>query len=63
MAIIGYVCTAYPDTEMSLIFLPFVHFKAHHAIKAIMTLDAAGILFKWQFLDHAAHLGGAIIGM
>lgn len=30
MAIIGYVCTAYPDTEMSLIFLPFVHFKAHH---------------------------------
>ncbi|XP_075217505.1 presenilins-associated rhomboid-like protein, mitochondrial isoform X1 [Lycorma delicatula] len=63
MAIIGYVCTAYPDTDMSLIFLPFVHFKAHHAIKAIMTLDAAGILFKWQFFDHAAHLGGAIVGI
>ncbi|XP_075230187.1 presenilin-associated rhomboid-like protein, mitochondrial [Lycorma delicatula] len=28
-----------------------------------MTLDAAGILFKWQFFDHAAHLGGAIVGI
>lgn len=28
MAVIGYICTMYPNTELSLIFLPFIRFKA-----------------------------------
>lgn len=33
------------------------------AIKAIVALDSAGIIMGWKFFDHAAHLGGAILGM
>ncbi len=28
MGIIGYTCTKYPDTMLSIIFLPFFAFKA-----------------------------------
>lgn len=33
------------------------------AIKAIMALDTAGVIFGWKIFDHAAHLGGALCGM
>ncbi|KAG0445517.1 hypothetical protein HPB47_014277 [Ixodes persulcatus] len=33
------------------------------ALKAIVAMDVAGILLKWQLLDHAAHLGGSIFGI
>lgn len=33
------------------------------AIKVIMSVDLAGVVFGWKFFDHAAHLGGALFGM
>lgn len=63
MGVLGYVCTQYPDTRLSIIFLPFFSFPAGAAIKVIMTLDAAGVLLGWRFFDHAAHLGGAAFGI
>uniref|UniRef100_A0A1B6E5C0 rhomboid protease n=1 Tax=Clastoptera arizonana TaxID=38151 RepID=A0A1B6E5C0_9HEMI len=63
LAVLAYVCTKYPDTQLSIIFLPFFTFSASVGIKAIMALDAAGIAFGWKFFDHAAHLGGALYGI
>ncbi|XP_026480989.1 presenilins-associated rhomboid-like protein, mitochondrial isoform X2 [Ctenocephalides felis] len=63
MGIIGYVCSQYPDTTLSIIFLPFLQFSAGAAIKGIMAMDLAGIIFGWKFFDHAAHLGGALTGI
>lgn len=63
MTILAYVCTQYPDTQLSILFLPMVTFSAGSAIKVIMGLDLAGVLLGWKFFDHAAHLGGAAFGV
>ncbi|EEC09320.1 conserved hypothetical protein [Ixodes scapularis] len=57
------MCVQYPDAQLAIIFLPFFTFSAGMALKAIVTMDVAGILLKWQLLDHAAHLGGSIFGI
>lgn len=63
MAVLAYVCTQYPDTQLSIILLPMWTFSAGTAIKFIVGLDLAGVLMGWKFFDHAAHLGGAAFGM
>lgn len=63
MAVIAYVCTQFPNTQLGILFIPGWHFSADSAIKAIMCLDVAGIIFRWRLFDHAAHLGGAAFGL
>ncbi|KAJ8968563.1 hypothetical protein NQ314_002227 [Rhamnusium bicolor] len=63
MAILGYVCTQYPDTRLGIILLPIFTFSAGTAIKFIIGLDTAGVIMGWKFFDHAAHLGGAACGI
>lgn len=63
MGVLGYSCTRFPDLQLSIIFLPFITFKASAAIKCIMALDGLGVLLGWKFFDHAAHLGGALFGV
>lgn len=63
MAVLGYVCTQYPDTRLGIILLPVFTFSAGAAIKFIIGLDTAGVLLGWKFFDHAAHLGGAAFGI
>lgn len=63
MSVLSYVCMQYPDTRLSIIFLPMYTFAAGNAIKVIMSMDLAGVILGWKFFDHAAHLGGAIFGM
>ncbi|XP_055639803.1 presenilins-associated rhomboid-like protein, mitochondrial [Toxorhynchites rutilus septentrionalis] len=63
MAILAYVCTVYPDTQLSIVFLPMFTFSAGAAIKVIMGIDLAGVVLGWKIFDHAAHLGGAVFGM
>ncbi|CAH4015167.1 unnamed protein product [Pieris brassicae] len=63
MAVLSYVCVQYPDTKLSIIFLPMYTFAAGTAIKVIMSVDLAGVVLGWKFFDHAAHLGGAFFGM
>jgi rhomboid-like protein len=46
-----------------IVFFPFFSFSSATAIKAILALDTAGLVFKWGFFDHAAHLGGTLFGM
>ena len=63
MGILGYVCTEFPNTYLSIIFLPMIKFTASTAIKTMMGVDTLGCLLRWQRLDHAAHLGGVIFGI
>lgn len=63
MAILAYVCAQYPEIKLSILFLPQLQFSAGNAIQAIMAFDVAGIIFRWKLFDHAAHLGGACIGL
>lgn len=63
MAILAYVCAQYPDTKLSIMFIPQWQFSAESAIRFIICLDLAGIVFRWKLFDHAAHLGGAALGL
>ncbi|XP_055389279.1 presenilins-associated rhomboid-like protein, mitochondrial isoform X2 [Condylostylus longicornis] len=63
MAILSFVCFEYPDTRLSILFIPMYTFSAAAAIKTIICFDLAGVLLRWKFFDHAAHLGGALFGM
>lgn len=57
------VCTAFPDSKLSIIFLPMYPFSADSALKFLMAFESLGVLMKWRFFDHAAHLGGILFGM
>jgi len=63
LALIAVACVTYPDMKLGILFLPFIQFPAGMALKGLMTLDAAGVLLKWKFFDHGAHLGGALFGL
>ncbi|TNM96654.1 hypothetical protein fugu_016315, partial [Takifugu bimaculatus] len=63
MAILATVCTKMPEAKLSIIFLPMFTFTASSALKAIVAMDAAGVVLGWRFFDHAAHLGGALFGI
>ncbi|XP_003747674.2 presenilins-associated rhomboid-like protein, mitochondrial [Galendromus occidentalis] len=62
-SVVAYVCMKSPDSQLQIIFLPMLTFKAITAIKGIMAFDFIGLLSKWSLLDHAAHLGGALYGI
>lgn len=63
MAVLAYTCSKHPDTLLSIVFLPFIVFKAGLGLKLIMGLDLTGLLLRWKTFDHAAHLGGALFGL
>lgn len=51
-----------PNINVSLIFLPFHSFPLDKAMPVIMGIDVIGLVRRWQSLDHAAHLSGAMMG-
>ncbi|KAK7156011.1 hypothetical protein R3I94_006166 [Phoxinus phoxinus] len=63
MTVLAAVCTKMPEAKMAIIFLPMYTFAAGTALKAIVALDAAGLILRWRFFDHAAHLGGVFFGI
>ncbi|XP_003975640.2 presenilin-associated rhomboid-like protein A, mitochondrial [Takifugu rubripes] len=63
MAVLAAVCTKVPEAKLGIIFLPMLTFSAGSALKALIAIDAAGLILGWRLLDHAAHLGGALFGI
>ncbi|XP_056328620.1 presenilins-associated rhomboid-like protein, mitochondrial isoform X2 [Danio aesculapii] len=63
MTVLAAVCTKIPEAKLGIVLLPVVSFSAGNALKALVALDIAGLLFGWRFFDHAAHLGGALFGV
>lgn len=59
-AILGYICTSRPETELLLFFIPIT---AGNVIKLAILVDSIGIIARWRFIDHAAHLGGSLFGV
>ncbi len=59
---IGCYGTLVPEAKLQIVFLPIV-FTAATAIKGLMAIDTIGILARWHFFDHAAHLGGMLYGI
>merc|ERR1712062_368954 len=52
-----------PDARFKVVLSPdSLSFSAYHGILGIITLDCLGLLFRWRFLDHAAHLAGTATG-
>lgn len=60
LGVIAYVCISRPDSGLLLFFIPIA---AGNAIKGIIMLDTVGLLARWRFIDHAAHLGGSLFGV
>ncbi|KAI8898627.1 hypothetical protein BC833DRAFT_614837 [Globomyces pollinis-pini] len=52
-----------PQSQLGIVFLPGVHFRADEVLPLMMLVDAVGLVMRWQTFDHAAHLAGAIIGL
>ncbi|KJE96205.1 hypothetical protein CAOG_06562 [Capsaspora owczarzaki ATCC 30864] len=64
-ALLGIVASAvavHPNLAVGIPFVPDVYFPAWQAFAATCTLDVLGLIFRWRMFDHAAHLGGALIG-
>ncbi|XP_070539454.1 presenilin-associated rhomboid-like protein, mitochondrial [Ptychodera flava] len=62
MAVLGTVCTKFPDSQLQIIFLPFFSFSAGTGMMAIVGIETAGVLLRWTFFDHAGHLAGILLG-
>ncbi|GAU92206.1 hypothetical protein RvY_04318 [Ramazzottius varieornatus] len=60
---LGAVCTAFPDSKLSIIFLPMYTFSAGSALNVLLAFEALGVALRWSFFDHAAHLGGLLFGI
>lgn len=60
LGVIAYICVARPQSELLLFFIPIA---AGNAIKALMVVDFIGVIARWQYIDHAAHLGGSLFGV
>ncbi|GAA5830807.1 hypothetical protein JCM11251_001081 [Rhodosporidiobolus azoricus] len=53
---------AFPETSVSLIFLPFFPIPIGAATATLVAVDFIGLLRGWRMFDHAAHLAGAMSG-
>ncbi|XP_033107164.1 presenilins-associated rhomboid-like protein, mitochondrial [Anneissia japonica] len=62
MAVLGATCFQYPDAKLAIVFLPFFTFSAGTALKALIGIESLGIIMRWGFFDHAAHLSGLLFG-
>lgn len=63
MGMLGYFCTKYPNSQLGILFIPNFHFSAEQGLLGLMSLDTAGLIFRWRLFDHAAHLAGAVTGL
>lgn len=61
MAVLASVCSMVPEAKLFL--LPVVTLTAGNVLKTLLAMDTVGLLMGWRFVDHAAHLGGALFGI
>ncbi|ORY31599.1 hypothetical protein BCR39DRAFT_525865 [Naematelia encephala] len=54
---------AYPNTSVSLIFLPFFPIPISLGVGGLVLFDIVALIRGWRVFDHVAHLGGALFGV
>lgn len=52
-----------PESQVYFLIFPFVTFSAKKGIAALLCFDFVGLVRGWQVIDHAAHIGGAGLGI
>ena len=62
LAVFAMHCLFFPDSRIEVIFLPFLGLSACYALPTVAAIDSLGVLLRWRWLDHAAHLGGSCFG-
>ncbi|ESO96118.1 hypothetical protein LOTGIDRAFT_160105 [Lottia gigantea] len=63
---IACVCYAFPKATLGFPIISDLtgfYFTAETGLKGIILLDVCGIIFRWNMLDHAGHLGGVLFGL
>jgi len=63
MTVLGIFGTLAPDSRMQIVLLPMFTFSAATAIKCLAVADLTGLVVGWRLFDHAAHLGGLLVGV
>ncbi|WRT69961.1 uncharacterized protein IL334_006952 [Kwoniella shivajii] len=53
---------AFPDSNVGIIFIPFVSLPIGMGVAGMITLDLIGLIRGWRMFDHVAHLSGALFG-
>lgn len=61
-AAVSLTALGFPDSEVSLIFLPGVLIPSQVAVGALVCVDMVGIFRGWRMFDHYAHVAGALFG-
>jgi rhomboid-like protein len=51
-----------PDAGVSIIFLPWIKGTMSQFLPFLVLVDVMGVLLRWRYFDHAAHLSGAVGG-
>lgn len=62
-AMLSMVALAFPDSHVSIIFLPFISIPIGVGVAGMIALDIVGILRGWKMFDHVAHFSGALFGI
>ena len=62
-ALLATSIAAFPNQEIRLIFAPWFAIPGLPAFSTLVGLDLMGILARWKYLDHAAHLSGTLAGL
>ncbi|ORX67779.1 rhomboid-domain-containing protein [Linderina pennispora] len=62
-AVVGATMMYFPNSQIALIFLPFLPFTISQAFPLLMAYDLAGAVLGWSTFAHWAHLGGGAFGM
>lgn len=60
LSIVAYLCVKRPEDPVLLMFIPMT---AGLLLKIFVGIDVIGLLARWSFIDHAAHLGGVATGV
>ncbi|KAJ2715790.1 hypothetical protein H4R19_001004 [Coemansia spiralis] len=65
-AVYGVIAAAmmlFPDSQIALIFLPFMPFTISQGFPALMTYDLIGAVLGWRAFNHIAHFSGGLFGI
>ena len=60
LGVITFFALWQPNSRFQFIFLPFEQFSfsGYAGLCGLIAFDIMGLILRWKFFDHAAHLGG-----
>ncbi|TFK87633.1 rhomboid-domain-containing protein [Polyporus arcularius HHB13444] len=62
-ALFALTALGFPDAEITLVIPPWWPINIQTGFYTLVAIDLLGVLRGWRYLDHFAHLGGALFGV